>query len=38
MFIGAILSEATTNFATVLGITGTGLIATPRKTIKSGGE
>jgi hypothetical protein len=38
MFDGAILGETTTNVATVLGITGIGLIATPRKAMNRGGE
>ena len=38
MFDGAILGETTTNVATVLGITGIGLIATPRKAMNNGGE
>jgi hypothetical protein len=38
MFDGAILGETTTNVATVLGITGTGLIATQRKAMNGGGE
>ena len=40
MFDGAILSETTTNVATVLGITGIGLIATAtkRRTMNNGGE
>ena len=40
MFDGAILSETTTNVATVLGITGIGLIATStqRKAMNNGGE
>jgi energy-converting hydrogenase Eha subunit H len=38
MFDGAILGETTTNFATVLGITGMGLIATQRRAINNGGE
>jgi hypothetical protein len=35
---GAILGETTTNIATVLGITGIGLIATQRRAINNGGE
>ena len=38
MFDGAILSEITTNVATVLGITGMGQIATQKRTINDGGE
>ena len=38
MFDGAILGETTTNVATVLGITGIGLIATQKRTINNGGE
>jgi hypothetical protein len=38
MFNGAILGETTTNVATVLGITGLGLIATQRRVMNSGGE
>ena len=38
MFDGTILSETTTNVATVLGITGMGLIATQRRAINNGGE
>ena len=38
MFDGAILGETTTNVATVLGITGLGLIATQRRAMKTGGE
>ena len=38
MFNGAILSETTTNVATVLGITGIGLIATQKRAMNSGGE
>jgi energy-converting hydrogenase Eha subunit H len=38
MFDGAILGETTTNIATVLGITGIGLIATQRKAMNRGGE
>ena len=40
MFDGAILSETTTNVATVLGITGIGLIATStqKRTMTNGGE
>ena len=38
MFDGAILGEITTNVATVLGITGIGLIATQKSTINNGGE
>jgi len=40
MFDGAILGETTTNVATVLGITGIGLIATPtqRRAMNNGGE
>jgi len=37
MFHGAILGETTTNIATVLGITGIGLIAT-QKRMNNGGE
>jgi len=35
---GAILGETTTNVATVLGITGMGLVATQRKAVNNGGE
>ena len=38
MFDGAILDETTTNVATVLGITGTCLIATQRRAMNNGGE
>jgi hypothetical protein len=40
MFDGAILGETTTGIATVLGITGIGLIATStqRRAMNSGGE
>ena len=38
MFDGAILGEITTNVATVLGITGMGLIATQRRAMNNGGE
>ena len=38
MFDGAVLGETTTNIATVLGITGIGLIATQKRTINNGGE
>jgi hypothetical protein len=38
MFDGAILGETTTNVATVLGITGIGLIATQKRTMNNGGE
>jgi hypothetical protein len=38
MFDGAILGETTTNIATVLGITGIGLIATQKRTMNNGGE
>ena len=40
MFDGAILGETTTNIATILGITGIGLIATStqRKAMNNGGE
>jgi hypothetical protein len=40
MFDGAILGETTTNIATILGITGIGLIATStqRRAINNGGE
>ena len=38
MFNGAILGETTTNVATVLGITGIGLIATQKRAMNSGGE
>ena len=40
MLNGAILGETTTNVATVLGITGIGLIATStqKRTVNSGGE
>jgi len=38
MFDGAILGETTANVATVLGITGMGLIATQRRAINNGGE
>ena len=38
MFDGAILSETTTNVATVLGIIGIGLIATQKEAINNGGE
>jgi hypothetical protein len=38
MFDGAILGETTTNVATVLGITGIGLISTQRSPKNNGGE
>jgi energy-converting hydrogenase Eha subunit H len=38
MFDGAILGETTTGIATVLGITGIGLIATQRRAMNNGGE
>ena len=38
MFDGAILGETTTNVATVLGITGIGLIATQKRATNNGGE
>ena len=38
MLDGAILGETTTNVATVLGITGIGLIATQKRTMNNGGE
>ena len=38
MFDGEILGEITTNVATILGITGIGLIATQKKAINNGGE
>jgi len=38
MFNGTILGETTTNVATVLGITGMGLIATQRRAMNNGGE
>jgi energy-converting hydrogenase Eha subunit H len=40
MFDGAVLGETTTNIATVLGITGIGLIATStqRRAMNNGGE
>ena len=38
MFDGAILGETTTNVATVLGITGIGLIASQRRATNRGGE
>ena len=38
MFDGAILGDTTTNVATILGITGLGLIATQRRALKTGGE
>ena len=38
VFDGAILGETTTNVATVLGITGIGLIATQRRAMNNGGE
>ena len=38
MLNGAILGETTTNVATVLGITGIGLIATQKRAMNSGGE
>ena len=38
MFDGAILGETTTNVATVLGITGIGLIATQKREMNNGGE
>jgi len=38
MFDGAILGETTTNIATVLGITGIGLIATQGRAMNNGGE
>ena len=34
----AILGETTTNVATILGITGMGLIATQRRAMNNGGE
>jgi hypothetical protein len=37
-FDGAILGETTTNVATVLGITGMGLIATQKRAMNNGGE
>ena len=36
MFDGEILGEITTNVATILGITGIGLIATQKKAINNG--
>ena len=38
MFDGAILGETTTNIATILGITGMGLIATQKRAMNNGGE
>ena len=38
MFNGAILGETTTNVATILGITGMGLIATQMRAMNNGGE
>ena len=38
MFDGAILGETTTNIATILGITGMGLIATQKRAMNRGGE
>ena len=38
MFDGAVLGATTTNVATVLGITGIGLIATQKRTMNNGGE
>ncbi len=38
MFNGAILGETTTNIATILGITGIGLIPTQKKAMNNGGE
>ena len=38
MFDGAVLGETTTNIATVLGITGIGLIATQKRAMNNGGE
>ena len=38
MVDGAILGETTTIVATVLGITGIGLISTQRRAMNSGGE
>jgi energy-converting hydrogenase Eha subunit H len=38
MLDGAILGETTTGIATVLGITGMGLIATQKRTMNNGGE
>ncbi len=38
MFDGAILGGTTTNVATVLGITGIGLIATQKRAMNNGGE
>ena len=38
MFEGAILGEITANVATVLGITGMGLIVTQKRTMNHGGE
>jgi energy-converting hydrogenase Eha subunit H len=38
MFDGAVLGETTTNVATVLGITGIGLIATQKRARNNGGE
>ena len=38
MFDGAILGETTTNIATVLGITGIGLIASQKRELNRGGE
>jgi hypothetical protein len=38
MFDGAVLGETTTNVATVLGITGIGLIATQKRAMNNGGE
>ena len=38
LFDGAILGKTTTNLATVIGITGIGLIATLRRAMNNGGE
>ena len=38
IFDGAILGKTTTNIATILGMTGIGLITTQRKTMNNGGE
>jgi len=38
MFNGAILGETAANVATVLGITGIGLIASQRRVMNNGGE
>ena len=38
MFDGAILDEIITNVATVLGITGIGIMATQKRAMNNGGE